>query len=311
MDISNEIFLAADALRRGELVAFPTETVYGLGADATRDDAVARLYAAKGRPSFNPLISHVASAGAALALGVFPEDAKKLAMAFWPGPLTLVVPRAANCPVSLLASAGLPSLAVRVPNHPLALRLLRAVDRPIVAPSANASGRISPTTAEHVRSGLGDKVSLVLDGGPCGIGVESTVVSFMGPKALVLRYGGLPRKAIEDVLGHAIAKDRDEDHPHSPGQMRSHYAPQAKLRLNAVAPELMETYLSFGTFSHGSLSLSPSGDLTEAAANLFRMLHELDAKGVQSIAVAPIPYVGLGEAINDRLSRAAAPRPLA
>jgi L-threonylcarbamoyladenylate synthase len=309
MDINNQIFLGVQALLGGGLVAFPTETVYGLGADATSDAAVARLYAAKGRPSFNPLISHAATAEAAFALGQFSDDARKLATTFWPGPLTIAVPRATDCPVSLLASAGLPSLALRVPAHPLALQLLKAVARPIVAPSANPSGRISPTTADHVRAGLGDKVSVVIDGGACAVGVESTVVSFMGPHATLLRHGGLAREAIEQVLGYSLDVESDASQPHSPGQMESHYAPRAMMRLNAIAPMNGETYLGFGDHKHGTHSLSLRGDVVEAAANLFRLLHELDAAGAVTIAVAPIPNPGLGEAINDRLRRAAAPRP--
>jgi L-threonylcarbamoyladenylate synthase len=309
MTNSTEINKAAEALKKGELVAFPTETVYGLGADATSDQAVATLFAVKGRPSFNPLISHVADANTAFALGVFSEDAKKLAQAFWPGPLTVVVPRAAKCPVSLLASAGLPSIALRVPDHPLALELLRAVGRPVVAPSANLSGRVSPTTAAHVKRGLGKKVSLILDGGPCTVGVESTVVSFMKSHATLLRPGGLEREAIEQVLGHAVEVEADSVQPHSPGQMESHYAPHAFLRLDATSPRKGESFLGFGSHDHGPYTLSAHGDLIEAAANLFRMLHELDALGVKAIAVAPIPHEGLGEAINDRLRRAAAPRP--
>jgi L-threonylcarbamoyladenylate synthase len=308
MDISNEIFLAAAALRRGELVGLPTETVYGLGADATQDSAVARVYAAKGRPSFNPLISHVHDVKAAYALGSFPDDAKTLAAAFWPGPLTIVVPRRAQCPVSLLASAGLPSLAIRVPNHPMALELLRAFGKPVVAPSANPSGHISPTTAEHVRAGLGDKVSVILDGGPSVVGVESTVISFMDARPKMLRPGGLARGNIERVLGYAIDME-EEASPHSPGQLESHYAPRAMMRLDADAARDGETYLGFGACDHGQHSLSQRGDVVEAAANLFRILHELDAMGARVIAVAPIPNEGLGEAINDRLRRAAAPRP--
>ncbi len=308
MKSSTEISLAAGALKKGELVAFPTETVYGLGADATSDQAVAKLFAVKGRPSFNPLISHVADANAAFALGVFSEDAKKLADAIWPGPLTIVVPRAAKCPVSLLASAGLPSIALRVPDHHLALELLRAVGRPVVAPSANLSGRVSPTTAAHVKRGLGKKVALILDGGPCTVGVESTVVSFMKSHATLLRPGGLERAAIEQALGHALDIEMDSSQPHAPGQMESHYAPQAVLRLNATAPRKGESYLGFGSNDHGPYTLSARGDVIEAAANLFRMLHELDSLGVKAIAVAPIPHEGLGEAINDRLRRAAAPR---
>ena len=309
MDINNQIFLGVQALLRGGLVAFPTETVYGLGADATSDAAVARLYAAKGRPSFNPLISHVAAAEAAFALGRFSDGAKKLATMFWPGPLTIVVPRASSCPISLLASAGLPSLALRVPAHPLALQLLKAVARPIVAPSANPSGRISSTTADHVRAGLGDKVSVVIDGGPCAVGVESTVVSFMGPHATLLRHGGLAREVVGQVLGYSLDVEPDASQPHSPGQMESHYAPRAMMRLNAIAPVKGETYLGFGEFAHGPYMLSKHGDVVEAASNLFRLLHELDAAGAVTIAVAPIPNLGLGEAINDRLRRAAAPRP--
>ena len=309
MKSPTEITLAVEALKEGELVAFPTETVYGLGADATSDQAVAKVFAAKGRPSINPLISHVAGAQAGFALGIFSEDAKKLAEAFWPGPLTIVAPRAAKCPVSLLASAGLSSIALRVPDHPLALELLRAVGRPIVAPSANLSGRVSPTTAAHVKRGIGKKVSVILDGGPCTVGVESTVVSFMGTRATLLRPGGLSRDAIEKVLGHALDVETDSAQPHSPGQMESHYAPHAFLRLEATAPRKGESYLGFGSHDDGPYTLSARGDVIEAAANLFRMLHELDSLGVRAIAVAPIPHVGLGEAINDRLRRAAAPRP--
>ena len=309
MKSPTEIKLAVEALKRGDLVAFPTETVYGLGADATSDQAVAKLFAAKGRPSFNPLISHVPEAQAAFALGTFSEDAKKLAEAFWPGPLTIVVPRAAKCPVSLLASAGLPSIALRVPDHPLALELLRGVGRPIVAPSANLSGRVSPTTAAHVKRGLGKKVSVILDGGPCSVGVESTVVSLMKTHATLLRPGGLSRREIEQALGHSLEVEEDSEQPHSPGQMESHYAPHAFLRLEATAPRKGESYLGFGTHENGPYTLSAQGDVIEAAANLFRMLHELDALGVKAIAVAPIPHEGLGEAINDRLRRAAAPRP--
>lgn len=306
----NDIEAAAQALRDGRLVAFPTETVYGLGADATNGEAVARVYAAKGRPSFNPLIAHVPDAEAAFALGDFSPEARALAKAFWPGPLSLVVPRAADCPVSLLASSGLDSIAIRVPAHPVALELLKAAGRPVVAPSANPSGKISPTTAEHVRRHLKDKVALVLDGGRCKVGVESTVVSFLedGPK--LLRHGGIPRGEIEAVLGHPIAVESHSALPHAPGQLLSHYAPHAELRLNAERPRDGEAYLGFGPLhAHGPWTLSATGDLVEAAAGLFGLLHEIDATGVARIAVAPIPHHGLGEAINDRLLRAAAPRP--
>lgn len=310
MTAHSDIDAAARALREGLLVAFPTETVYGLGADATNGEAVAKVYAAKGRPSFNPLIAHVPDAESAFALGDFSPEAKALAKAFWPGPLSLVVPRKPDCPVSLLASAGLESIALRVPAHPIALELLKAVGRPVVAPSANPSGKISPTTAEHVRRHLKDKVAVVLDGGRCKVGVESTVVSFLedGPK--LLRHGGVPRAEIERVLGHPIAVESHSARPHAPGQLLSHYAPHAELRLNADAPRDGEAYLGFGPLhAHGRWTLSARGDLVEAAAALFGLLHEIDATGVARIAVAPIPHQGLGEAINDRLLRAAAPRP--
>jgi L-threonylcarbamoyladenylate synthase len=303
---AKDISKAADLLLSGALVAFPTETVYGLGALATDDKAVARIYEAKGRPTFNPLISHVPDVEAAFALGEFSADALKLAARFWPGPLTLVVPRWSTCDVSLLASAGLPSLAIRVPQHPIALELLRAVGKPVVAPSANPSGRISPTTAQHVRDALGDKVSMILDGGPCAVGVESTVVSFLEGKATLLRPGGLAREIIEVALGFRL-HDAEDGVMHSPGQMESHYAPHAAMRLNAEGAMNGEAYLGFGKFG-GAHNLSLTGDVVEAAANLFRMLHELDAKKPERIAVAPIPMNGLGEAINDRLTRAAAPR---
>ena len=303
---AKDILKAAGLLLSGELVAFPTETVYGLGALATDDKAVAQIYGAKGRPTFNPLISHLPNVEAACALGEFSADAVKLAALFWPGPLTLVVPRSSSCSVSLLVSAGLPSIALRVPQHPIALELLKAVAQPVVAPSANPSGRISPTTAQHVRDGLGDKVSMILDGGPCAVGVESTVISFLDGKATLLRPGGLAREVIELALGFRLSQ-ATSGVMHSPGQMESHYAPHAMMRLNAASAVNGEAYLGFGKFA-GTHNLSLSGDLVEAAANLFCMLHELDATEPERIAVAPIPMIGLGEAINDRLKRAAAPR---
>ena len=307
--LTQSVTQAAEALIAGRLVAFPTETVYGLGADATRDEAVAQVFAAKGRPRFNPLIVHVASLEDAVALGEFSPEASELAKLFWPGPLTLVVPRRKGCPVSLLASAGMPSLAIRVPKHPLAQALLKAARLPVVAPSANPSGRISPTTAAHVEAGLGDKVSVILDGGPSPIGLESTIVSFLDGRPKLLRPGGLARKEIERALGHKLDTGGDPKRPTAPGQLESHYAPRARLRLNARAAEKGEAYLAFGQQSAGAkFNLSPAGDLTEAAANLFRLLHEIDATGVAAIAVAPIPGEGLGEAINDRLKRAASPR---
>ncbi len=304
MTSANDIATAARLILEGGLVAFPTETVYGLGADATQDHAVAKIYAAKGRPQFNPLIAHVVDVEAAFALAEFSADALKLAARFWPGPLTLVLPRRADCPVSLLASAGLPSLALRVPAHPIALELLRAVGRPVVAPSANSSGRISPTTAAHVPAGLSP--DMVLDGGPCAVGVESTVVSFIDRPRL-LRPGGLAREVIESTLGFALEDAESGGALHSPGQLESHYAPNAAMRLNAVQAVAGEIYLGFGA-NGGAHNLSTSGDVVEAAANLFHMLHELDAMKPERIAVAPIPLTGLGEAINDRLKRAAAPR---
>ncbi|MBG1233080.1 L-threonylcarbamoyladenylate synthase [Aestuariivirga litoralis] len=297
---------AATILLGGGLVAFPTETVYGLGADATDDRAVARIYAAKGRPQFNPLISHVTDVEDAFALAEFPAAALTLAARFWPGPLTLVLPRKAGCPVSLLASAGLPSIALRVPQHPLALELLRAVGRPVVAPSANPSGRISPTTSQHVREGLGDKVDFILDGGPSAVGVESTVVSLLDDMPRLLRAGGLAREKIEDALGQKLQAPVAGP-LHAPGQLESHYAPRAVMRLNAKEWREGEARLGFGALD-APLNLSRTGDVVEAAANLFAMLHQLDNANSSTIAVAAIPEMGLGEAINDRLKRAAAPR---
>jgi L-threonylcarbamoyladenylate synthase len=305
MITANTIATAAAHILQGGLVAFPTETVYGLGADATQDHAVAKIYAAKGRPHFNPLIAHVEDIEAAFALGEFSADALKLAARFWPGPLTLVVPRRADCSVSLLASAGLPSLALRMPAHPIALELIRAVGRPIVAPSANPSGRISPTTAEHVRQHL--QLDMILDGGACAVGLESTVVSFIESKPTLLRPGGLASNLIEDALAQKLAEPIAGGPFHAPGQLESHYAPTAGLRLNAERAEAGEVYLGFGPHE-GVYNLSHRGDVIEAAANLFRMLHEIDAAKPNRIAVAPIPHEGLGQAINDRLKRAAAPR---
>jgi len=306
------IAAAARVLADGGLVAFPTETVYGLGADATNGAAVARLYAAKGRPRFNPLIAHVAEARGALALARFSDDARLLAGVFWPGPLTLVLPKAESCPVSDLATAGLDSIAVRVPDHTIARDLLKAFGKPVVAPSANQSGHVSPTLAEHVRADLAGRIDLIVDGGPASVGVESTIVSCLGAPTL-LRPGGVPRDVIERVLGHplVIADAPSDDAPLAPGMLASHYAPKSTLRLNAIDARPGEALLAFGTdapHAPTTLNLSPSGDLIEAAANLFHHLRTLDAAGA-AIAVMPIPDEGLGEAINDRLARAAAPRP--
>jgi len=300
---------AARLLQAGKLVAFPTETVYGLGADATNDRAVAGIFAAKQRPRFNPLIVHVGGLEQAEAHAHFNPGARKLANAFWPGALTVVLPRRANCSLSALVSAGFETVALRVPAHPVAHQLLNESGVPIAAPSANASGRISATTAQHVETSLGRSVDLIIDAGPTPLGLESTVIGFEDGRPLLLRSGAITRAAIEEAIGplgeysgHAI---------HSPGRLASHYAPRAPIRLNAemVAPN--EALLAFGPRvpegAAQTLNLSVTGDLTEAAANFFAMLHMLDAVGLP-IAVMPIPQEDLGAAINDRLVRAAAPR---
>ena len=302
---------AARLLRAGALVAFPTETVYGLGADATDDRAVAGIFAAKGRPRFNPLIAHVPDAEAAAREVVFGPQAQALAARFWPGPLSLVLPRRADCRVSLLCSAGLPTLALRAPNHPVAQRLLRAAGRPIAAPSANPAGAISPTTAAHVAQGLGGKVALILDGGPCPLGLESSVLDLSGETPVLLRPGGVPLEELEAAIG-PIALPGPATPLASPGMLESHYAPRLPLRMNARRAEPGEALLAFGPAPPGSAgaceNLSPSGDLKEAAAKLFAALHRLDRPDYTGIAVMPIPETGLGVAINDRLRRAATPR---
>ncbi|WP_425439255.1 L-threonylcarbamoyladenylate synthase [Roseovarius azorensis] len=295
---------AAAIWRAGGLVAFPTETVYGLGADARNDLAVARIFEAKGRPRFNPLIVHVASAEAARACVEWSHDAEILASAFWPGPLTLVLPLRAGAGLSPLVTAELPTLAIRVPAHPVAQGLLAAFGGPVAAPSANPSGRISPTTAAHVLAGLEGRIDAVVDGGACPVGVESTIVG-LADQPVLLRPGGLPAEALEAALRAPLARHGAEDPLSAPGQMQSHYAPGARVRLNATGRREGEVMLGFGAVG-GDLNLSAAGDLTEAAANLFGYLHALDAKGAAGIAVAPIPEVGLGRAINDRLRRAAA-----
>lgn len=304
------IAAAAGEIRAGRLVAFATETVYGLGADATNDRAVAAIYEAKGRPSFNPLIVHVPSLETARTYVAFNEIAERLAAKFWPGALTLVLPRVDDCPVSRLASAGLETLAIRVPGHKLALEFLKACDRPLAAPSANPSGGISPTTAPHVVAGLGGKIAGVLDGGPCPVGVESTVVGFAeGGQPVLLRPGGITREQLEACVGPLLTHEADGTSP-SPGMLQSHYAPDAAVRLNATNKEPGEAYLAFGRDydAIADVNLSLTGDLTEAAALLFSALHFLDEMKFKRIAVGPIPEVGLGRAINDRLRRAAAPR---
>jgi L-threonylcarbamoyladenylate synthase len=302
---------AARLLRGGGLVAFPTETVYGLGADATNAAAIAKIYAAKGRPSFNPLIAHVADAEAARREGVFSATAGKLAARFWPGPLTLVVPVAEGSRICDLARAGLRSVGLRVPANGTAHALLTEAGRPIAAPSANRSGHVSPVSADHVLEDLGDKIDLVLDGGPCTIGIESTIVACIDDRPRLLRPGGIAREAIEEVLGAplTVIEGRASGGPIAPGLLASHYAPRAALRLDASALEPGEAGLDFGgRFAPPAqvLDLSPRGDTIEAAANLYSYLRRLDASGTQAIAVAPIPAERLGEAIRDRLKRAAA-----
>lgn len=348
---------AAATLAAGRLVAFPTETVYGLGADAANDEAVARLYAAKERPSFNPLIAHVAgnvagnladgSSGiagestaavdAARRLALFDAPALQLAAAFWPGPLTLVLPKAPGCPVGQLATAGLDTIAVRAPSHPVARAILAAFGGPVVAPSANRSGRVSPTSARHVEADLAGRIDLIIDGGAAPMGVESTVVACGGGEVTLLRPGAIPRAAVEKVLGRAVTiastacdqgskeagraaaaprSGQTQPRPNAPGMLASHYAPRAAVRLDAVSVAPGEALLAFGPVlppdAGGArlvLNLSSRGDLIEAAANLFSHLRLLDDAGTSSIAVMPVPNDGLGEAINDRLRHAAAPRP--
>tara|TARA_R110000868_G_scaffold58122_4_gene179508 strand:+ start:50742 stop:51755 length:1014 start_codon:yes stop_codon:yes gene_type:complete len=309
---------AAAKLRAGELVAFPTETVYGLGADATNDDAVAGIFSAKQRPSFNPLISHFPDRDAAAKHALFDARADKLAAAFWPGALTLVLPKRDDSTVSQLTTAGLPSIAVRVPAHETARALLRAVGRPVAAPSANRSGRISPTTAAHVAASLGNAIGMILDGGPCGVGLESTVIDLTTDRVVMLRPGGITRDQVAAVLGcDVVMAKTDDTAPKSPGMMTSHYAPGLPVRLNASAPDTEkyghEILLAFGPdcVTKGFdkvLWLSKTGDDREAAANLFAKLHEADQPRFDGIAIAPIPDTGLGLAINDRMKRASAPR---
>jgi L-threonylcarbamoyladenylate synthase len=310
---------AARCLAEGGLVAFPTETVYGLGADATNAAAIARLYAAKGRPAFNPLIAHVGDIASARRIARFDAQAIRLAEAFWPGPLTLVLPKTTDCPVAELATAGLETIAIRVPAHPVALEILRAFGGPVVAPSANLSGHVSPTTAAHVQSDLAGRIDLIVDGGPVEVGVESTIVGCFEEPTL-LRPGGLPRGEIERVLGRTLRQPpedaaNDTGQPLAPGMLASHYAPRTPVRLNAKIVEPGEALLAFGLDAVAGvdaatavMNLSARGDLDEAAANLFGYLRALDLKRARAIAVMPIPHHGLGEAINDRLRRAAVGR---
>ena len=310
---------AARTLSDGGLVAFPTETVYGLGADAANAEAIARLYRAKGRPAFNPLIAHVGDLAAAQRIARFDATALELANAFWPGPLTLVLRKAASCPVADLATAGLDTIALRVPAHPVAREILRRFGGAVVAPSANLSGHVSPTTAAHVQSDLAGRIDLIVDGGPVEVGVKSTIVGCFDLPTL-LRPGGVPRDAIERVLGRALAQAPDEPEaadgqPLAPGMLASHYAPRTRVRLNAASLARGEALLAFGPADLAGIdtaavviNLSARGDLKEAAANLFGYLRSLDTSGASTIAVMPVPDHGLGEAINDRLRRAAAPQ---
>ena len=308
----SEIGDAARALRQGKLVAFPTETVYGLGGDATSDRAVAAIFAAKGRPSFNPLIVHVANIASAAQYAELSPKAQTVARAFWPGPLTLVLPRRRDCKISLLATAGLDSVAIRVPAHTSAQTLLMMAGLPLAAPSANPSGRLSPTSADHVLSDLSDKVEFVIDGGACPVGVESTVLSLLEDRPRILRPGAVTAEALSAALKEAVPIEQgaeDAAAPRSPGRLLSHYAPTLPVRLDAAAAEPGEALLGFGpTAPKEAVNLSPTGDLTEAAANLFAMLRLLDDPKHRAIAVMPVPDTGLGIAINDRLRRAAAPR---
>ncbi len=310
---------AVHSLKAGGLVAFPTETVYGLGADATNARAIARLYDAKGRPAFNPLIAHVVDLAAAQALARFDAGALRLARRFWPGPLTLVLPKVAGCPVAELATAGLDSIAVRIPNHEVAQQILAALGGPVVAPSANRSGHVSPTTAAHVLADLRGRIDHIIDGGATPVGVESTIIACLDAPML-LRPGGVAREAIERALGNKLADPpadiaASDEVPLAPGMLASHYAPRTPLRLNANRVEPGEALLAFGpTLAAGAeravkvLNLSERGDPIEAAAKLFSHLRELDAAGAKAIAAMPVPHEGLGEAINDRLARAARPR---
>jgi L-threonylcarbamoyladenylate synthase len=309
---------AADILRSGQLAAFPTETVYGLGADATNDDAVAAIFRAKGRPQTNPLIIHVSGASEAWKLARIDARAERAADAFWPGALTLVLERIADCPVTTRASAGLPTLAVRAPDHPIAQAVLRASELPLAAPSANLSGHVSPTTAQHVADGLGGSVDMILDGEPCAIGVESTVLALDGDVPTILRPGAISAEALADALGEAVKtlapshSEMTSGPARSPGTMPSHYAPRAEIRLNATTVAGNEGLLAFGDAQPPGAAitrnLSAKADLTEAAGHLYAALRDLDQSGVKVIAVVPIPNTGIGIAINDRLNRAAAPR---
>ena len=296
---------AAEILRAGGLVAMPTETVYGLAGDARSERAVAEIFAAKGRPRFNPLIVHLADLAAVERYAVLSDQARALAEAFWPGPMTLVLPLREESGLSALVSAGLSTVAIRLPAHPVARALISAFGGPVAAPSANPSGKVSPTTAAHVHAGLAGRIAAVLDGGACAVGVESTILALDPPQ--LLRAGGVASEAVEALLGLSLAQGGSAEKPTAPGQLLSHYAPDAPVRLNVTEPRAEELHIGFGAVTGAALSLSESGDLVEAAANLFATLRAADAYQ-RPIAFAPIPEEGLGRAINDRLRRAAAPR---
>ena len=304
-----ELEKAVEILKNGGLVAVPTETVYGLAADATNGEAVARIFQAKKRPEFNPLICHVSDKAMAESLVKISPLAAALMKEFWPGPITFVLPKIEHCPVSDLVSAGLDTLAVRMPDHSITHTLIDKLDRPIAAPSANPSGKISPTAASHVSDGLGESVDMILDGGDCACGIESTIITFDGGDVIILRPGSITKEMLEKTSGVKV-KDyiaSPDSKVTAPGQLSSHYAPNAKVRLNATAKNVGDYLIGFGAIK-GDTSLSESGDLIEAASNLFKALREADKTGAETIAVAPIPSEGIGNAINDRLKRAAAPR---
>ena len=325
---ADNITKCADRLKSGGLVTMPTETVYGLGADATNDHAVAAIFAAKGRPQFNPVIVHYMEAKQAEEDVLFTPQAKTLAALYWPGPLTMILSRRESSRLSLLTSAGLPTQAVRVPAHPVARQLIKALGRPIAAPSANSSGTLSPTTPQHVWDSLGEKAGFILAGGKCAVGLESTVIDMTGDIPTLLRPGAVTPEEIEMALGCSIKIETEavNDAPKSPGQLLRHYAPRTPLRLKAVDLKKGEALLGFGNLkfmgiegggfaknlpSEMCLNLSEQGDLTEAAANLFAMLHRLDTGGYSGIAVMAVPNVGLGRAINDRLTRASSAQAVA
>ena len=307
------IIMASDILKKGEVVSFPTETVYGLGADATNSDAIAKIFSAKNRPSFNPLIIHLPNTQMVEKYVELSQLTKDLSNIFWPGPFTMVLPLKKNSGISTLITAGLETVAIRVPSHPVAHTLLNEFNGPIAAPSANKSGQISPTTAQHVDQEFGDELELIIDGGPCDNGLESTIVKVVYDQLTILRPGNVTVEEIQEKIEVKIVTDtQPTDNPIAPGQLKSHYAPNANVRLNVINPEMNEAYLAFGDTNQveNMLNLSPSGDLEEAASNLFSMMRSLDQLNLKTISVAPIPKSEVGVAINDRLERAAAPKDL-